>query len=218
MYKILTDQNVLLGYTDSPSWVKKENGSPVACVLVQATGINYTGIVYNLLGHNEWPDNPTAYPSMVTDDEMVAQMNLANANLYLSKKQARALEDDEDRLHVTALYEDWTSGSYEVGDIYNTHAGGNLGDEWEQTWECFQAYDTETYPDLVPGNSAWYTFNRPLHGKSVETARPFVPVQGAHDMYRTGEYMIFTDDKIYRCKSDTNFSPTVYPDAWEVTE
>lgn len=218
MYKILNDQNVLLGYTDSPSWVKKENGSPVACVPVQATGINYAGIVYNLLGHNEWPDNPTAYPSMVTDGEMVAHMNRTNANLYLSKKQARALEDDEDRLHVTALYEDWTSGSYEVGDIYNTHAGGSLGSEWEQTWECFQAYDNETYPDIVPGNSAWYTFNRPLHGKSVETARPFVPVQGAHDMYRTGECMIFTYGKTYRCKSDTNFSPEDYDQAWEVVE
>lgn len=63
---------------------------------------------------------------------------------------------------------------------------------------------------------AWrYTFNRPLHGKTPETARPFVPVQGAHDMYRTGEYMVYTDGKIYRCTSDTNFRPEDYPQAWE---
>lgn len=218
MYKILTDQNQLLGYTDAPSWVTLENGYPVACVPVEATGVNYAGIVYNLPGHNDWPDNPTTQPSMVPDGELQLMLERQNANLYLSRKQARTLEDDEDRLHVTALYEDWTEGQHEVGNLYNTHADGSLGSEWEQTWECFQAYDNDTYPDIVPGNSAWYTFNRPLHGKSVETARPFVPVQGAHDMYRTGEYMIFTDGKTYRCKSDTNFSPEDYAQAWEVVE
>ena len=218
MYKILTDQNKLLGYTDAPSWVKLQDGKPVSCAPVRATGINYAGVVYNLLGHNDWPDNPSAYPSLVTDGEMVAQMNLINANLYLSKKQARTLSDAEDRLHVSVLYGDWVEGKYEVGDIYNTHSRGTLGSEWEQTWECFQAYDNATYPDIVPGNAAWYTFNRPLHGKSVETTRPFVPVQGAHDMYRAGEYMVFTDGKIYRCKQDTNFSPTDYAAAWEVVD
>lgn len=218
MYKILTDQNKLLGYTDAPSWVKLQDGKPAACAPVRATGINYAGVVYNLLGHSDWPDNPSAYPSLVTDGEMVAQMNLINANLYLFKKQAKTLEEDEDKLHVSVLYEDWVEGKYEVGDIYDTHSSGTLGSEWEQTWECFQAYDNATYPDIIPGNAAWYTFNRPLHGKSVETARPFVPVQGAHDMYRAGEYMVFTDGKIYRCKQDTNFSPTDYAKAWEVVD
>lgn len=219
MYKILSDTNQVMGYVDKPNYIKiAENGDILPAAPVEAVGLTYQGVVYNLLGHSDIEGASTAYASMVTDGEMVSQMNLTNANLYLSKKQARALEDDEDRLHVTALYEDWATGKYEVGDIYNTHADGSLGSEWEQTWECFQAYDNDTYPDIVPGNSAWYTFNRPLHGKSVETARPFVPVQGAHDMYRTGEYMIFTDGKTYRCKSDTNFSPTDYPDAWEVAE
>ena len=70
----------------------------------------------------------------------------------------------------------------------------------------------------MPGNSAWYTFNRPLHGKSVETARPFVPVQGSHDMYRTGEYMIYTDGKTCHYLQDTNFSPDDYAQAWEIVE
>ena len=48
-----------------------------------------------------------------------------------------------------------------------------------------------------------------------ETARPFVPVQGAHDIYRAGEYMIWTDGTVQWCKSDTNFSPADYPQAWE---
>lgn len=218
MYKILTDQNKLLGYAAQPNYIKVTPGGYVPCVPVEAVGLNFQGMVYNLLGHSQIEGAPTAYASMVTDGEMVAQMNLQTANLYLSRKHARTLEDDEDRLHVTALYEDWQPGSYQVGDIYNTHAGGSLGSEWEQTWECYQAYDNDTYPDIVPGNAAWYTFNRPLHGKSAETARPFVPVQGAHDMYRTGEYMIYTDGKTYHCLQDTNFSPDDYAQAWEVVE
>lgn len=114
--------------------------------------------------------------------------------------------DDTSKLQFSGLYEKWELGKYSAGDIRN-YAG--------QTWECFQNHDNSVYPDIRPDNPAWYTFWRPLHGTSVETARPFVPVQGAHDMYRAGEYTIFTDSNIYRCKFDTNFSPADYPDAWE---
>lgn len=115
----------------------------------------------------------------------------------------------DDKLRISGVYETWVPGVYEVGDIRN-YSG--------QTWECFQAHDNAIYLDIVPDNAAWFTFWRPLHGKTAATARPFVPVQGAHDMYRTGEYMVYTDGKIYKCKQDTNFSPDDYKDAWEVVE
>lgn len=115
----------------------------------------------------------------------------------------------DDKLRISGVYETWVPGAYEVGDIRN-YSG--------QTWECFQAHNNATYSDIAPDNAAWFTFWRPLHGKTVATARPFVPVQGAHDMYRTGEYMVYTDGKIYKCKQDTNFSPDDYKDAWEVVE
>ena len=114
--------------------------------------------------------------------------------------------DDDKRIKVSALYPDWESGNHAVGDIYN--AAG-------QTWECYQAYDNAIYPDIHPGQPAWYTFNRPLHGKTPETARPWVTPTGAHDIYKSGEYMIFTDGKLYECKQDTNFSPAEYAGAWE---
>ena len=113
--------------------------------------------------------------------------------------------DDDARIRVSGLYELWIAGTYEVGDIRN-HGG--------QTWECFQAHDCAVYPDIKPGGAAWFTFWRPLHGKSPETARPFVPVQGAHDMYRAGEYAVF-EDALYRCAQDTAYSPADYPQAWE---
>ena len=114
--------------------------------------------------------------------------------------------DDDARIRVSGLYEPWTASRYEAGDIRNS--GG-------QTWECFQAHDCAVYPDIAPGGAAWLTFWRPLHGKSPETARPFVPVQGAHDMYKIGEYAVF-EAALYRCVQDTAYSPADYPQAWEI--
>lgn len=131
--------------------------------------------------------------------------------IYYSQMLAngKSVETDDQRLRASGLFTDWAAGSYQVGDIRNAK---------DQTWECFQAHDNATYPDINPDNAAWYTFWRPLHGKSPETARPFTPVQGAHDMYRAGEYMIYTDGLTYKCLSDTNFSPEEYAAAWEVVE
>lgn len=130
--------------------------------------------------------------------------------------QVATMEVDE-ILQCSGMADDWAAGKHTKGEVYNTRNGVHAdGPEWDQTWECFQDYDNGTFPDIAPGNPAWFTFNRPLHGKSVETARPFVPVQGSHDMYRTGEYAVWTDGKTYRCKNDTNFSPGDYPDFWEV--
>lgn len=132
---------------------------------------------------------------------------LASA-IYLSRMNlaGTSITDDDQRIRASGLYDDWAAGAYAVGDIRN--AGG-------QTWECFQAHDNAVYPDINPENAAWFTFWRPLHGKTPETARPFVPVMGSHDIYRAGEYMIWTDGLTYRCIQDTNFSPEEYAAAWE---
>lgn len=141
---------------------------------------------------------------------------LASA-IYMSKVLLNndSVDTDDKKIRASGLYEEWIAGNHIVGEVYNTNEYAYLGEQWIQTWECFQAYDNKIYSDIVPGNQAWFTFNRPLHGTSVETARKFVPVQGAHDMYKTGEYMIYTDGKVYKCIENTNFSPEDYPRAWE---
>lgn len=125
---------------------------------------------------------------------------------YLAKQQLAAVTDDDQRLRASALYPDWAAGRHEVGAIYN--AGG-------QTWECYAAYDNAVYPDIIPGSTAWPTFNRPLHGKTPETARPFVSPTHSMDIYRADEYMTL-DGVTYRCKRDTAYSHAQDPDAWEV--
>ncbi len=114
-------------------------------------------------------------------------------------------ETDDERIRCGALYSDWAAGSHTVGEVYA--ASG-------QVWECFQAYDNAVYPDIKPGNAAWYTFHRPLHGKTAGTARNFVHPTGAHDIYLTGEYVVYKQH-LYRCKSNTAYSPDEYAAAWE---
>lgn len=122
---------------------------------------------------------------------------------------AASTMDDDGKIKIDFLCPAWSAGNHTKGENY-TAAG--------QTWECYQSYDNAVHPDITPGNPAWYTFNRPLHGKSPEAARPWVAPQGAHDMYHTGEYMIYTDGALYKCMSDTNFSPDEYAAAWEKQE
>lgn len=137
---------------------------------------------------------------------------LASA-IYVARLTAagKTISDDDQRIRASGLYEDWVAGNHEEGEIYNADG---------QTWECFQAYDNAVYPDIIPGNSAWFTFNRPLHGTTPETARPWVAPMGAHDLYRYGEYMIWSDAAVYRCiaANGTNFSPADYPGGWETSE
>ncbi len=68
--------------------------------------------------------------------------------VYVSRlyAQGTAITDDDQRIMASGLYEDWQPGSYQVGDVRNA-----VG----QTWECFQAHDNATYPDIIPDNPAW---------------------------------------------------------------
>ena len=75
MYKILTDQNKLLGYAAQPNYIKVTPGGYVPCMPVEAVGLNFQGVVYNLLGHSQIEGAPTAYASMVTETELVQILN-----------------------------------------------------------------------------------------------------------------------------------------------
>lgn len=117
-------------------------------------------------------------------------------------------QTDDEKIMVSALWDEWTAGSHAAGEIYTVDG---------EPWEVFQAYDNAVYPDVVPGNSAWQTFNRPLHGTSAHTARNFVQPTGAHDIYNEGEWAVF-DGKFYECTQDTAYSPGDYGEAWMAHE
>ena len=114
-------------------------------------------------------------------------------------------KDSETILKCDGLIDGWESKNHEIGEVCTAN---------NQTWECFQAHNNKTYPDINPDNPAWFTFWKPLHGKSIETAREFVKPTGAHDIYKTGEYCVY-NGYTYLVIQDTNFSPDEYAEAYK---
>ena len=79
-------------------------------------------------------------------------------------------------------------------------------------YECMTAYDGTVQQDWTIDNR---TLWKPWHSRKKEYALPWEAPTGAHDMYKAGEYMIWTDGTIKKCLRDTNFSPEEYPSDWE---
>lgn len=76
MYKILSETNEVMGYTDKPNYIKiAENGDILPAEPVEAVGLNYQGVLYNLLGHSDIEGASTAYASMVTETELLQILN-----------------------------------------------------------------------------------------------------------------------------------------------
>ena len=117
----------------------------------------------------------------------------------------KSSEDKTLGIQCMALFEPWTKGNYEVGDVRTDPKTG-------YPYECITQHDSVSNPDWTIDNR---TLWKPWHSRSIEYALPYEAPTGAHDMYKVGEYMIYTDKSIYKCIQDTNFSPTDYPQAWE---
>lgn len=107
----------------------------------------------------------------------------------------------------TAAVREWKEGAYVVGDV-RMYQGA--------PYKCVQAHDSTGNPDWTPEKTPalWMQY----HGTSRETARAWVAPSGAHDMYRSGEWMIWTDGSAYECLSDTVYSPDQYAQAWKKSE
>lgn len=99
--------------------------------------------------------------------------------------------------------EDWTEGEYAIGDVRKYNAQPKI---------CCQTHDSTGNPTWTPDVASLWS---PYHAKSAEYALPWIQPTGAQDIYKTNEYMIFTDNKKYKCLQDTNFSPTEYAAAWQ---
>ena len=112
----------------------------------------------------------------------------------------------DDVIADMALLMPWEPGNYAVGNV-RTHGG--------QPWRCCQAHDSTGNDAWAPGAvpALW----APYHATSAKWARPWVQPTGAHDAYQAGEYMVWTDGQIYRCKADaTVHGPDALPGSWEV--
>lgn len=82
-------------------------------------------------------------------------------------------------------------------------------------YECMTAYDGTVQQDWTIDNRALW---KPWHSRSAEYALPWEAPTGAHDMYKAGEYMIWTDKHVYECLTDTDWGPDVLPGNWRLVE
>lgn len=98
--------------------------------------------------------------------------------------------------------------AYSVGDVRLHPTTGNPK-------ECITAYDGSVQQDWTIDTS---TLWKPWHSRKPKYALPWEPPTGSHDMYKSGEYMIWMDGTVKKCVQDTNFSPDEYPQAWEDAE
>ena len=131
---------------------------------------------------------------------------------YAQNKLLAELSESEDKTEGIAcrglipVYEQ--NYVYSVGDV-------RLHPETGYPKECILAYDGSTQPDWTIDTA---TLWKPWHSRKPEYALPWEAPTGAHDMYKSGEYMVWTDGNTYKCIQDTNFSPVEYAQAWEVVE
>lgn len=150
-------------------------------------------------------DTPLPTPQPVTVQPVVYDLTQSTANAVRLLMAGKTPETADEIIMCSALYPEWTEGVHAKDEIYTVGA---------DPWVCLAGYDNAVYPDIVPGNAAWHTFNKPYHGTSRETAREFVLPTGAHDIYKTGEWCIF-GGAYKKTNQDTAYSPADYPQAWD---
>lgn len=152
-------------------------------------------------------DRAALHKPVDTTAQLKAAVSVARMVVANSIKNDSATANDV--IAAAPLFDEWVRGSYKVNDVRN-HGG--------QPWKCRQDHDNAVYPDIEPGTVAGAVFWINFHATSKELALPWVAPTGAHDVYKTGEYMVYTDGKTYECLSDTNFSPEDFPQAWKVVD
>ena len=121
---------------------------------------------------------------------------------------AQNLADTGDKTLAIAcmvFFEPWKPGVYAAGDIRTNPETG-------YPRECMLDHDSTVNTDwTITTATLW----KPYHSRKKEYALPWETPTGVHDMYKAGEYMVWTDYGIYKCLTDTNFNPVDYPSAWE---
>ena len=122
-------------------------------------------------------------------------------------EKIKSSEDKTLGIQCMALYPVYEQNKYhEAGEVA-------LHPDTGYPKECMTAYDgTVQQGWTIDTATLW----KPWHSRKKEYALPWEAPTGAHDIYKTGEYMIWTDGNTYKCISDTNFSPSEYAQAWEI--
>lgn len=136
-------------------------------------------------------------------DVLEALVRYAQSNIT---RDAQSADDKTLAISCAALFREWKPGSYKAGDIRTSNG---------IPYECMTDHDSTVNTDwTIDVRSIW----KPYHSRQKEWALPWIQPTGAHDMYKAGEYMVWTDGTTRHCLEDTNFSPEEYSQAWDLAE
>lgn len=138
--------------------------------------------------------------------------NEDKARLYkirdlLDKYLGRIVDEPAAMNYAAEVAYEWKPGVYALNDVRQYE--GN-------PYKCVQAHDSTDNPDWTP--AAYPALWMEYHGTDKESARAWIAPTGAQDMYKVGEWMIWTDGSLYECLSDTTYSPEELASAWKKYE
>lgn len=156
----------------------------------------------------EVPDTQKVVNRTLQETLGVADVKQCKTAIAFAKETAVKEDDKTLGIAFSFAFKVWEKGIFKTGDV-------RLDPDTKSPCECIQDHDSIKNTNwTIKERTLW----KPWHSRSLEFALPWEKPIGAHDIYKTGEYMVYTDGKIYLCKQDTNFSPKEYAQAWQLAE
>lgn len=118
---------------------------------------------------------------------------------YLGKEAMRDKKlTDTQSINCGLLTDEWKPKYYDTDEVVNYEG---------ELYRCVQPHDstvnTAWTPEAVP--ALWMI----LHGTTPDTAQHWRMPQGAHDVYKSGEFCIY-EGQLYKCDEDTAYAPNVF--------
>lgn len=113
-------------------------------------------------------------------------------------------------IEAAPLLKPWRTGTIDEPAKY---ALDDVRTDEGQPWRCVQGHSHYGEPGWNPAqNRALWA---PYHATKREYALAWVKPTNATDIYKTGEWMIWTDGEAYKCVQNTEWDPVTLPNAWE---
>lgn len=120
-------------------------------------------------------------------------------------------KNDDTLVELLSLTSEWELHDQDTGEAVRYELG-DVRKHNGHPYICIQAHSTDGDSGRAPDMAAalW----SPYHAKSARLALPWLKPTHSGDIYRAGEFMVFTDGKIYENLSDTDWGPDTLPDNW----
>ena len=143
-------------------------------------------------------------------DVAVAEKEEAVQNVTAIKSSVKSVfrdRNDDILIELIALMEKWDRDG---GPYYKGEAVQHNGQPYTAIQPETTPHGDESHaPDIA--KALWSVY----HAKSARLALPYVAPTHAEDIYRKGEFMVWTDNNVYECLENTDRAPDVLPGKWQ---